>query len=200
MPDASVPSGVVRNAEPMMAPFSRCFFFCPLRFGSIPSLAAMADSSSNPSHQILNSATFSRPGPSVDRNSAEPLAAPSAASVLAARGYDPAALHPLAQANTGELDYLVLDDDALNSLEGARGVLPSRGWGDELCYGTGTTYLGGKSSGCALAASFIIQGNFVRTRPRRCMGPARGPVQTGPVDGRCGSSTDEPPVAAQHGP
>jgi import inner membrane translocase subunit TIM23 len=118
-------------------------FFSFAHFHLRSRVAIMGDSPST-SSQILNSASFSRPGPSQDRGSAEPLAAPSAASVLAAGGYDPAALHPLAQAHTGELDYLVLDDDALNSLEGARGVLPSRGWGDELCYGTGTTYLGGK--------------------------------------------------------
>ncbi|OLL26634.1 Mitochondrial import inner membrane translocase subunit tim23 [Neolecta irregularis DAH-3] len=58
---------------------------------------------------------------------------------------DPAQLHPLANIGGG-LDYLSLEDDALNSLPGSHTALPSRGWGDDLCYGTGTTYL------CALSA------------------------------------------------
>lgn len=54
---------------------------------------------------------------------------------------DPSRLHPLAGLNQDALDYLSLDDTALDELPGSRSVLPSRGWSDDLCYGAGTTYL-----------------------------------------------------------
>ena len=54
---------------------------------------------------------------------------------------DPSQLHPLAGLNQDTLDYLTLEDSALDSLPGSRSVLPSRGWSDDLCYGAGTTYL-----------------------------------------------------------
>jgi len=53
---------------------------------------------------------------------------------------DPSTLHPLADLG-GDLTYLDLDEAALSSLPGARTALPSRGWSDDLCYGTGATYL-----------------------------------------------------------
>lgn len=60
--------------------------------------------------------------------------------------YDPTRLHPLAGlGGSGGLDYLNLEDDA-GSLPGARsggGILPSRGWSDDLTYGTGLTYITG---------------------------------------------------------
>jgi import inner membrane translocase subunit TIM23 len=55
--------------------------------------------------------------------------------------FDPSALHPLAGLNQDTLDYLNLDDSALSDLPGGRSLLPSRGWSDDLCYGTGVTYL-----------------------------------------------------------
>ncbi|PKX99230.1 protein transporter TIM23 [Aspergillus novofumigatus IBT 16806] len=54
---------------------------------------------------------------------------------------DPTQLHPLAGLNQDTLDYLTLEDSALDEIPGSRSVLPSRGWSDDLCYGTGTTYL-----------------------------------------------------------
>ncbi|KAJ5129919.1 Mitochondrial inner membrane translocase subunit Tim17/Tim22/Tim23/peroxisomal protein PMP24 [Penicillium bovifimosum] len=54
---------------------------------------------------------------------------------------DPTRLHPLAGLNQETLDYLSLEDSALDELPGSRSVLPSRGWSDDLCYGAGTTYL-----------------------------------------------------------
>ncbi|KAA8644017.1 hypothetical protein EYZ11_011711 [Aspergillus tanneri] len=54
---------------------------------------------------------------------------------------DPTQLHPLAGLNQDTLDYITLEDSALDELPGSRSVLPSRGWSDDLCYGTGTTYL-----------------------------------------------------------
>ncbi|KAK3700567.1 Mitochondrial import inner membrane translocase subunit tim23 [Vermiconidia calcicola] len=61
--------------------------------------------------------------------------------------FDPAALHPLAGLNQDTLDYLTLDDSALSDLPGGRSILPSRGWSDDLCYGTGVTYLTALSVG-----------------------------------------------------
>lgn len=55
--------------------------------------------------------------------------------------FDPSSLHPLAGLNQDTLDYLSLDDSALSDLPGGRSILPSRGWSDDLCYGTGVTYL-----------------------------------------------------------
>jgi import inner membrane translocase subunit TIM23 len=67
------------------------------------------------------------------------------ANDVLARAFDATRLHPLAGiGDQGQLDYLLLDDDKLNTLPGAQTALPSRGWTDDLCYGTGTTYLTGK--------------------------------------------------------
>jgi len=54
---------------------------------------------------------------------------------------DPSQLHPLAGLNQETLDYLSLEESALSDLPGSRSALPSRGWSDDLCYGTGVTYL-----------------------------------------------------------
>merc|ERR1711877_98543 len=61
--------------------------------------------------------------------------------------FDPSSLHPLAGLNQDTLDYLTLDDTALSDLPGSRSALPSRGWSDDLCYGTGVTYLAALSIG-----------------------------------------------------
>ncbi|ORY80432.1 Tim17/Tim22/Tim23/Pmp24 family-domain-containing protein, partial [Protomyces lactucae-debilis] len=53
---------------------------------------------------------------------------------------DASKLHPLAGLND-TLEYLTLEDEALNTLPGSETALPSRGWSDDLSYGTGTTYL-----------------------------------------------------------
>lgn len=81
--------------------------------------------------------------------------APTAASVLGATsGIDPSALHPLAGlVGDKDLDYLMLDDDKISTVDGGKSVLPSRGWGDELCYGTGSTYLAGKLSSSSVLLS-----------------------------------------------
>ena len=54
---------------------------------------------------------------------------------------DPSQLHPLAGLNQQTLDYLSLEDSAISDLPGSQSALPSRGWSDDLCYGTGVTYL-----------------------------------------------------------
>jgi len=70
----------------------------------------------------------------------------TASDLLSAGSFDPATLHPMA-AIGDKLDYLLLEDDKTNSLPGAGTALPSRGWSDDLCYGTGTTYLTGLGVG-----------------------------------------------------
>lgn len=94
-------------------------------------------SSSQDASDILRTASFSRPEGSA------PLDQPVTASDLLMAAYDPAKLHPLAELGD-KLDYLLLDDDKTNELPGAHTAIPSRGWSDDLCYGTGTMYLSGK--------------------------------------------------------
>ncbi|PNY29502.1 Mitochondrial import inner membrane translocase subunit tim23 [Tolypocladium capitatum] len=62
---------------------------------------------------------------------------------------DPSQLHPLAGLNKDTLEYLTLEDSALSDLPGGQSVLPSRGFTDDLCYGTGVTYLTALSIGGA---------------------------------------------------
>lgn len=69
----------------------------------------------------------------------------SSGSDLLLGSFDPSKLHPLADIED-KLDYLQLDDDKTTDLPGAGGAIPSRGWSDDLCYGTGTTYLSGSYS------------------------------------------------------
>ncbi|KAI1312155.1 Tim17-domain-containing protein [Xylaria venustula] len=62
---------------------------------------------------------------------------------------DPSQLHPLAGLNRENLEYLSLEDSALTDLPGAHTAIPSRGFSDDLCYGTGITYLTALSIGGA---------------------------------------------------
>jgi mitochondrial import inner membrane translocase subunit TIM23 len=62
---------------------------------------------------------------------------------------DPSQLHPLSGLNKETLEYLTLEDSALSDLPGGQSVLPSRGFTDDLCYGTGITYLAALSLGGA---------------------------------------------------
>ncbi|KAI3531613.1 hypothetical protein CABS03_04921 [Colletotrichum abscissum] len=61
---------------------------------------------------------------------------------------DPAQLHPLSGLNKDTLEYLSLEDAALADVPG-QSALPSRGFTDDLCYGTGVTYLAALSIGGA---------------------------------------------------
>jgi import inner membrane translocase subunit TIM23 len=112
-----------------------------------------ADRQPDTAQGLLRSTQFSQGGPSSVTDFSDAQAILSAPNL--------AALHPLANISDKELDYLQLEDDRLNQLEGTKGILPSRGrytalgsfgslimglgWGDELCYGTGSTYLTGQS-------------------------------------------------------
>ena len=62
---------------------------------------------------------------------------------------DASQLHPLAGLNQQTLDYLSLDESTLSDLPGGKSILPSRGWSDDLCYGTGVTYLAALATGGA---------------------------------------------------
>jgi len=105
--------------------------------------------------EYLRTAKFTTGAPS---SSSATLDAPSASDVLSGAGaFDPIKLHPLAGL-TDKLEYLTLEDEKTNELPGARTALPSRGWGDDLCYGTGTTYL----SGLALGGVWGLREGFGR--------------------------------------
>ena len=100
-------------------------------------MSSGSDANSKSATEYLRTASFSRPElptPSAD-------SAGSAEDLLKAAP-DPAKLHPLAELGD-KLDYLLLDDDKTSELPGGDTAIPSRGWSDDLCYGTGTMYLSG---------------------------------------------------------
>ncbi|EMC99391.1 hypothetical protein BAUCODRAFT_137574 [Baudoinia panamericana UAMH 10762] len=104
---------------------------------------------SQPSSSPQSSDTLKDPAP-VTVTFDQPPSSEDVSSFLHNPGaFDPAALHPLAGLNQDTLDYLSLDDSALSELPGSRSILPSRGWSDDLCYGTGVTYLSALSIGGA---------------------------------------------------
>ncbi|WFD29019.1 Mitochondrial import inner membrane translocase subunit tim23 [Malassezia sp. CBS 17886] len=108
--------------------------------GTAPSAHDASGTSESPA-DYLRAHSFERV------SGAETADAPTAAGLLKNTALDPALLHPLANLKDGDLEYLNIEDDQPNTLEGARTALPSRGWTDDLCYGTGTTYLGGLAIG-----------------------------------------------------
>ncbi|CAL9728582.1 mitochondrial import inner membrane translocase subunit Tim23p [Monosporozyma unispora] len=68
--------------------------------------------------------------------------------------FDTSRLHPLAGLEKG-VEYMDLEEEQLSTMEGSQGLIPSRGWSDDLCYGTGAVYLLGLSIG---GFSGMIQG------------------------------------------
>ncbi|KAF9045708.1 Tim17-domain-containing protein [Hymenopellis radicata] len=100
-----------------------------------------SDSHRSSATEYLRNAVFHR-GESASSSSDGPVTA----SDLLMGAYDPAKLHPLAEFGD-KLDYLLLEDDKTTDVPGAGTPLPSRGWSDDLCYGTGTMYLGGLALG-----------------------------------------------------
>ncbi|EGC46733.1 mitochondrial import inner membrane translocase subunit tim23 [Histoplasma capsulatum var. duboisii H88] len=86
--------------------------------------------------------------PSPPASTFDPTSAQDASSFLSGAAMpDPSLLHPLAGLNKDTLDYLSLEDSALDDLPGSRSALPSRGWSDDLSYGAGITYLTALSIG-----------------------------------------------------
>ncbi|ODV86308.1 hypothetical protein CANARDRAFT_6796 [[Candida] arabinofermentans NRRL YB-2248] len=68
-------------------------------------------------------------------------------TILGSVGVDPTRLHPLAGLDK-EIEFLDLDEEKLATLEGTgNGLLPSRGWTDDLCYGAGSVYVSGLAFG-----------------------------------------------------
>ena len=100
---------------------------------------------------ILRNATFSQPD--------GPAASVTAADLLLGGAYDPAKLHPMSGLSDN-LDYLLLEDDKVNELPGSGTAVPSRGWSDDLCYGTGTMYLTGPFSFPSSFISHLLPSHF----------------------------------------
>ena len=79
----------------------------------------------------------------------DPSQVSDVSSILQAPGVlDSTRLHPLAGLEKG-VEYLDLEEEQLNDIEGAKGLIPSRSWTDDLCYGTGAVYLLGLGIGGA---------------------------------------------------
>ncbi|KAH9939135.1 Tim17-domain-containing protein [Amylocystis lapponica] len=90
---------------------------------------------------VLQNATFTRRDvPTASSDNAV------TASDFLLGSFDPARLHPMAGLED-KLDYLLLEDDKTSDLPGSGTAIPSRGWSDDLCYGTGTLYLSGLALG-----------------------------------------------------
>lgn len=96
-----------------------------------------------------SSAAAASSSPSLQTSYAAPTVDDVGSFISSPGAFDPSALHPLAGLNQDTLDYLTLDDDVLTDLPGGKSLLPSRGWSDDLCYGTGVTYLAALSVGGA---------------------------------------------------
>ncbi|KAF9694116.1 hypothetical protein EKO04_007832 [Ascochyta lentis] len=94
---------------------------------------------------------------------------------------DPSQLHPLAGLNQDTLDYLSLEDSAPSADQSA---LPSRGWSDDLCYGTGVSYLTALTIGGAWGLSEGLQKNPASMPPRlRLNGVLNAVTRRGPFLG-----------------
>lgn len=76
----------------------------------------------------------------------DPTSIQDVSSFLSTAPIDAAQLHPLAGLDKG-LEYLNIEDEALSTKPGSTGILPIKGWTDDLCYGTGTVYLMGLGLG-----------------------------------------------------
>ena len=98
-------------------------------------------SSSSTKSSSSSSTTLQDPASPFQPAAFDPSTATDVSSFLGSSLPDPSQLHPLAGLNQQTLDYLSLEESALSELPGARSALPSRGWSDDLCYGTGVTYL-----------------------------------------------------------
>lgn len=104
------------------------------------------------------------------------------ASDLLLGAYDPTRLHPMSGL-TDKLDYLMLDDDKVSDLPGSGTAIPSRGWSDDLCYGTGTMYLSGMSIYTCL--SFLFSYHTSYCSPAHHMFASFPQVSVSVVSGAC---------------
>lgn len=103
--------------------------------------------------------------------SAEPVT--DVSQFLQATNFDPTVLHPLAGLSDG-LEYISLSEEMGTASGG-------RGWSDDLCYGTGTTYLTaltiGGAWGLAEGMNKPLPVNSARLRLNTCLNSItrRGP-------------------------
>ncbi|KAI1766391.1 Tim17-domain-containing protein [Hypoxylon sp. FL1150] len=107
-------------------------------------LTGRKSSSSSSSSQSSASESSSTPAPTdtFAPTPFNPAEAQGVDSFLKSSAFaDPSLLHPLAGLDKDSLEYLSLEDSALSDLPGAQTAIPSRGFSDDLCYGTGITYL-----------------------------------------------------------
>ncbi|EON64476.1 hypothetical protein W97_03708 [Coniosporium apollinis CBS 100218] len=106
--------------------------------------SSSTSTSADSSHTLQDTAGTFQPAPF------DPSTAQDVSSFLNdTAAFDPSALHPLAGLNQDTLDYLSLEESTLSDLPGSRSALPSRGWSDDLCYGTGVSYLSALTLGGA---------------------------------------------------
>lgn len=111
--------------------------------------------------------TADAPTDSPQAHAFDPSTAQDVSSFLnASTAFDATQLHPLAGLDKDTLDYLTLEEGALSDLPGARSALPSRGWSDDLCYGTGTTYLTALSLGGAWGLAEGLNKTTPQMQPR----------------------------------
>lgn len=97
---------------------------------------------------------------------------------------DPTQLHPLAGLNQETLEYLSLEDQLPSDLPGSQSALPSRGWSDDLCYGTGVSYLTALTIGGAWGLAEGLQKNPPSMPPRlRLNGVLNAITRRGPFLG-----------------
>lgn len=96
---------------------------------------------------------------------------------------DPAQLHPLAGLNQDSLEYLTLEDGTLSDLSGSQSVLPSRGFTDDLCYGTGVTYLSGLTIGGAWGLQEGLRRSFGQAPKLRLNSVLNAVTRRGPFLG-----------------
>ncbi|KAI9137911.1 Tim17/Tim22/Tim23/Pmp24 family-domain-containing protein [Paraphysoderma sedebokerense] len=73
------------------------------------------------------------------------LDSPSVTSILNNYNFESGRIQPIP--NLESVDYIFTEDSPFTRASG--GFVPSRGWTDDLCYGTGTVYLTGLSAGGA---------------------------------------------------
>lgn len=106
--------------------------------------------------------------------------------------FDASKLHPLAGLDK-DLEYLDLDEEKLSTIEGTgNGILPSRGWTDDLCYGTGTLYVGGLGIGGLYG---INEG--LKNLPRGTVDTATGIVKSAPFKLKLNTVLNQ---VTKHGP
>ncbi|OTB06927.1 hypothetical protein M426DRAFT_20671 [Hypoxylon sp. CI-4A] len=113
-------------------------------------LTGRKSSSSQQSSSAPSSASTDAPTDTFTPTPFNPQDAQGVDSFLKSSAFaDPSLLHPLAGLDKDGLEYLSLEDSALSDLPGAHTAIPSRGFSDDLCYGTGITYLTALSIGGA---------------------------------------------------